>query len=478
VKDLISLYLPSYPKTLIYMLQSTEYQVGPYLKWVWRTGDFRQVATRRTLHRTRSATLLLVALVLGIVLYGAACVGFIWYAASQAEPGLVIAGGALLLAYPLVWAVLVTVPVALGWLLIVQPKQRRLIRQSSDLFAKHPAVKIAVAGSYGKTTMKELLGTVLSEGKNVAITPANKNTPSSHARFVSGLTGSEEILVIEYGEGAPGDVARFARTTHPTIGVITGLAPAHLDQYPSLEAAGQDIFSLAAHLEGKTVYVNAEAEASKPFLKDNFITYDSKHVDGWNITNVQVNMDGVSFTMTSPGATLDLHSGLLGRHQVGPLAAVAAIAYELGLSVEQIQTGMAKTAPFEHRMQPNPINGAWILDDTYNGNIEGIKAGLALLGELHAERKIYVTPGLVDQGAETQAVHAEMGRLIAAAKPDKVVLMKNSVTGYIQQGLEAAGYTKEVQVEEHPLDFYTNLTHVVAAGDVVLMQNDWTDNYN
>jgi UDP-N-acetylmuramyl pentapeptide synthase len=128
-------------------------------------------------------------------------------------------------------------------------------------------------------------------------------------------------------------------------------------------------------------------------------------------------------------------------------------------------------------MQPYQLQGAWVIDDTYNGNLEGIRAGTVLLAELPAKRKIYVTPGLVDQGAEKERVHKEVGRLISEAQPDMVVLMRNSVTGYIEEGLKAGGYSGEVRIETQPLEFYTNLSHFVATGDVVVMQNDWTDNY-
>src|SRR5665213_3582687 len=142
----------------------------------------------------------------------------------------------------------------MGRELSTKPKEASLINESASIFANHPGIKIAVAGSYGKTTMKELLKTVLSEGLKVAATPANKNVSSSHAYFAAKLKGDEDILIIEYGEGAPGDVARFARITQPTHAIITGLAPAHLDQYKTLQAAGKDIFSVADHLNGKHVY--------------------------------------------------------------------------------------------------------------------------------------------------------------------------------------------------------------------------------
>ncbi|HVS58832.1 MAG TPA: Mur ligase family protein [Candidatus Saccharimonadales bacterium] len=472
-----SLYRPRYVSTLVYMLQNTEYHVEPYLKWYWRTQNFSTVMHRRTLDRTKAARLLKWALAAGMVAQIAAGIVLIVLGSTGHLTSGVYFGAAALVGYPVVWAHLAVVPLWLGRLFIVMPNERKLIKKSEQIFAGHPGVKIAVAGSYGKTTMKELLATVLSEGKKVAATPGNKNVSISHAHFAKKLAGDEDILIIEYGEGEPGDVPRFARTTHPTHGVITGLAPAHLDKYKSLSAAGKDIFALADYLGSKQVYVNGESPATKDFVKKGYEVYSAQGALGWKVSEVELGVDGTSFLLSKGKKQLELHSGLLGAHNVGSLTFVAALALELGLSEQQVHAGIAKTVPFEHRMQPYQMNGGWVIDDTYNGNIEGIRAGTQLLKALPAQRKTYVTPGLVDQGKEAKTVHEEMGELIAAAAPDRVVLMKNSATKAIQAGLRKGGFKGKVDVENDPLEFYTNLPHYVAAGDVVMMQNDWTDNY-
>jgi len=477
MKRFVELYRPRYLATLVYMLQSVEYHPGLYLKWFWRTQDFSRVTQRRTLDYTRPARLLLLALCLGAALEVLSGAFLIYLGIWHHLAGGAFFGAALILAYPVVWAHLVVVPLLLGRWFVSLPAEERLIHDMETVFADHKGVKIAVAGSYGKTTMKELLATVLGEGLKVAATPANKNVSVSHARFAAKLKGDEDILIIEYGEGAPGDVARFARLTHPTHAVITGLAPAHLDRYKTLQAAGEDIFSVAGYLRGKHVYVNNESPSVKPFLKPSYELFDVSGCLGWKVEDISVDVSGTSFGLTKGKRTLQLSSGLVGQHQVGYLAFVTALALELGLTDKQVAAGIAKTAPFEHRMQPYQLAGAWIIDDTYNGNLEGIRAGARLLADLDAKRKIYVTPGLVDQGEETERVHLEMGELIAAAQPDIVVLMRNSTTDFIKKGLKTGKFQGKLQVETNPLDFYTNLIHFVAAGDLVVMQNDWTDNY-
>jgi UDP-N-acetylmuramoyl-tripeptide--D-alanyl-D-alanine ligase len=477
IRGLISLFRPSYIVALVYMLQSTEYQPRPYLKWYWRTNNFQLVARRRTLDRTRAASLLELALKLGIVLQIllAAVIFGLWLS-GHLHWGWLLALS-VLISYPIVWAHLVIIPLVLGRIFVATPREKRLIAESKNTFTNHKGIKIAVAGSYGKTSMKEMLATVLSHGKRVAVTPANKNVASSHAQFASSLTGDEDILVIEYGEGKPGDVKQFCETTAPTIGVITGIAPAHLDHYPTLDSAARDIFSLAEYLNNENVYVNGDSLAAKKFIKPSHNVYTINGIDGWKVKNIKVEISGTTFTLQSKNRSLKLKTQLVGRHHIGPLAAAAIIAMEVGLSQKQIEDGVAATKPFEHRMYPRATHGAWIIDDTYNGNIDGMRAGLALLDELPAKRKIYVTPGLVDQGVETEPVHVELGKLIARSNPDRVVLMKNSVTDFISKGMEEEGYKGEVRIEQDPLNFYLNIEHFVAAGDLVLMQNDWTDNY-
>lgn len=477
MKKIITAFLPSYPHALIYMLQSTEYRVGPYIAWYLRIRNFRTVAKRRVLDKTKAAKLLLAMLVVGIIVQIGIGIGLV-YQGLDNNNLLVATGIAVILSYPFIWAFAITLPLLLGRIFIVAPKERRLIKESEKIFANHPGIVIGIAGSYGKTTVKELLGKVLGSSLQVAVTPANKNVAVSHALFARGLSGDEKVLVIEYGEGKPGDVARFAKTTQPDIGIITGIAPAHLDQYPTLKDAENDIFALAEYLNGKDVYVNKESPLSEGWSRPEFIYYSRSGVGEFTVTDISVSVEGTDFTLSNNAdVNLRVHTGLLGRHMVGPVALVCQIGLKLGMTAAQVTEAVAGTTAYEHRMQPRLVGGGWIIDDTYNGNIEGMRAGLELLKDLPAKRKIYVTPGLVDQGVETERVHHELGRLISESAPDKVVLMQNSTTSIIKEALTQYGYKGEVDIQTDPLDFYVHIDHFIAAGDLIMMQNDWTDNY-
>ncbi|MHB1865305.1 MAG: Mur ligase family protein [Candidatus Saccharimonadales bacterium] len=473
-----AIYSWEFPKTITYMLQSTEYRVEPYLKWLWRTSDFSKVRNRRTLEKTLVARLILATLLIGIILEFLLGILLISLSFTHTLAGGWAFGLATIIAIPVIWAHLICIPVVFARLVVIEPKERQAVIKTKAIFTKHKALKIAVAGSYGKTSMKELLNTVLSKGKTVAATPANKNVARSHLTFANSLSGKEDILIVEFGEGAPGDVDRFSATLQPDIGIITGIAPAHLDRYKTLDRAAKDIFSLANYVKKSKLYVNGESIEALKYLKPEENTYDRHGALGLKVKDLESSIEGLKFKLVKGKKTLNISSSLLGRHQVGPLALAAALAKELGLTDKQVTDGIADVKAYEHRMEPYSLSGAWVIDDTYNGNLEGIRAGTSLLKELEAKRKIYVTPGLVDQGKETARVHQEMGKLIGDANPDLVVLMDNSVTNYIISGLKNVGYAGEIRRESDPLVFYRNIQDFVATGDLVLMQNDWTDNYS
>jgi UDP-N-acetylmuramyl pentapeptide synthase len=476
----LNMYSWQFAPVLVYMLQNVEYRPGAYLRWFWRTQDFSSQAMmrHRILQSTLPARLLLLMLRAGMALQLSLGLALIIQWFWQAQPAGWQIGLALILSYPIIWAHLIVLPLLVGRWLVIIPRQQQHIRRAEKVFAHHAGLRVAVVGGYGKTTMKELLQTVLSEGhQRVAVTPANKNGSISHARFAQNLDGGEEVLILEYGEGRPGDIRRFARRTHPTHAVITGLALARLGRYHTLKAVAKDIFSVVRFVPENQVYVNVESAEVQPFISETMRRYDGHGALGWKVSGVRITASGTTFSLKKGKQKLRLSSGLLGRHSVGPLALAAAFALELGMTPAQVEKGVAKTRPYEHHMQPRDLHGALIIDDTYNGSLEGIRAGTVLLAELPARRKWYITPGLVDQGIDTAVIHRQVGSLIAAAKPDIVVLMANLVQQYIWEGLQSAGFRGEIRIETEPLEFYANLPLFVAAGDVVLMQNDWTDNY-
>ncbi|CAN5396362.1 hypothetical protein BH10PAT4_BH10PAT4_5260 [soil metagenome] len=471
-------YTAMYPTTLLYMLQDSEYSLSVYLSWFNRTADFRHVIKRRTLDLTPKIKLLRIGLwTIWLIAEAivAACV-YIGFVTQTALWGFIGIGVVIVLPFLLAYGIII--PLAIGRILIQKPREKAIIAAARSIFKGHKGVKIAVVGSYGKTTAKEILATVLAEGLDVAATPGNMNTPIGLSRFARKLTGKEEVLILELGEGKVGDIKELSELTQPTMGIITGINESHLKSFKTMERTISTIFELVDYVDHTAhVYKNKENDVVQTQMKSNDqYGYSKNGVDGWAISNLETTLHGTRFTIKKDKKTIHANTKLIGEHTVGVTSAAIAIADSLGLTVKQIETGLSKITPFEHRMDPRQLHGAWIIDDTYNGNSDGVKAGLQLLKQSNAKRRIYVTPGLVEQGSLTKDVHELIGKQ-AAKSADIVVLMRNSVTDYIVTGLDEGKFEGKLMIIDDPLEFYTNLEHFVAAGDVVLMQNDWTDNY-
>lgn len=478
IKKLFSRYSVLFPRTLVYMLQVSEYQIDEYLSWSRRVKTFSNIEKRGKLSMTKKAKgLLVIAYILQFAPIIMAISAYILWLSSQGQIYLVISVVLLLIA-PLITKYGLIVPLALGERFIQKPRLRKIIAETTKQLSSNKAYKIAIAGSYGKTTFREILLSILSNGKRVKAAPGNYNTPIGVSRFMKSVSGDEEVLIFEFGEYYPGDIKELSEIVRPDLGVITGINEAHLSKFKTIDRTIDTIFELQDFLQSKPLYKNGDnANVQKRLTAGDPLVYGQNGVDGWEVKNVVVMPLSTTFELYKGDRKIAAETRLLGRHTIGPIVAAVSIAEQLGLSDAQIQQGIASAAPYAHRMAPRTIGGATIIDDTYNGNVDGVKAGIEYLKEVQASgRRIYVTPGLVEQGDQTEQIHKEIGTSLAAVA-DIVVLMQNSVTPFIQSGLEEGQFKGELILIDNPLDFYSHLDHYVAAGDVVLMQNDWTDNY-
>lgn len=484
IGNLLSRYHPRYVRSLVYMLQQSEYDIRAYLAWYRRTRDFLHVEHRKHLVSTPKALLLLgIACLLLAVLYGAGVLLMGWGSARAA-----LAGIALILSAPFLLAYLIVIPLVLVRIFIQLPVEYFLLKQARRRLANHPGVKIAIAGSFGKTSMREILKTVLSQEKKVAAPAESVNTPLGIAKFAQGLAGDEKVLMFEFGEYYPGDVKKLCGLVDPQWGIITGVNEAHLEKFRDLERTGRTIFELADWLgtspeasppsAEKPLYINGESEHARRRARTGDVIYDRNGAGEWRIENARTGLEGTSFMLVRDNTRLNVNSGLLGLHQIGPLAAAADIAFRLGLSLQAIQQGIAATKPFDHRLEPKiDASGVITLDDSYNGNPDGARAVINFLGSLQGHRRWYVTPGLVEMGSRTEQVHKEIGRQLARAHIENVVLIRNSVTPHIAEGLREAHYRGEVLWFDDALAAFAALPHLTVRRDVVLLQNDWPDQY-
>lgn len=466
---LITLFYPLAPARLVYMLQQVDYSILDFMQWLKRMPSLVSVQRRKKLDITHKAKLLLAVAYLG---WATGIALIIYLFATERLFGALLA----VVVFPIIFIGALLIVVHVGRL-FVDVVSRRAVSEATIIFKKAKAQKIAVLGSYGKTTVKDMVSAFLGEKYNVASTPGNQNVLISQAKWALSLKGNEDFLIVEFGEYKIGDIRAMSELVRPDEAVITGYAPNHLSSYKSENNLKQDLAAITNYVELDNLYVPKQT-ATQLGVSAKSTTYTSDLILGWKVAIKKTGFEGTVFSIERRGERHELATNMLGTHLIPSVVLSIELARQHNVSWQEIEAVLKILTPYEHRMQPKHINGAWIIDDTYNGNLEGIRSGLSLLTELPAKRRIYVTPGLVEQGEKTKEVHEEIGRLIAQASPDRVVLMKNSVTNTIVKSLKSANFGGDISVETNPLDYYQNLDQFVASGDVVLMQNDWTDNYN
>lgn len=463
---------PRYIRSLVYMLQASEYDISHFFKWHERISDFRGVEKRKQLIFTSKA---IVLFAMGWILVAAVIFLAGVTITHHSPPWSYIVALILLLEMPLI-VMLGLVVTALSLRVAQLPVEWIILASAKKTLQGHPALKIAIAGSYGKTSMREILKTILSGSKKVAAPPDSYNTPLGIAQFVKSLKGDEDVLVFEFGEYYPGDIQKLCEFVQPSLGIITGVNEAHLEKFGSLEKTAGTIFELADFLKEKPVYVNGENDAARGKAQKHHTLYTREGVGNWRVSDAKTSLEGTSFALRNGTVRISAHSRLLGLHQIGPLAMAAEIASNLGLAVSNIEAGIAKTHAFAHRLKARVDGDVVTLDDSYNGSPDGVKAVIEFLSGLKG-RRIYVTPGLVEMGVRKEEVHKEIGRQLTTARIEKVILIRNSVTPFIEKGLKETNYAGEIVWFDDGLSAYRALPQMTVKGDIVLLQNDWPDQY-
>ena len=332
---------------------------------------------------------------------------------------------------------------------------------------------IGIAGSYGKTGMKELVATVLSEKYQVVKTPESYNTPIGIARTIlSQVNEKTEILVVEMGEYYSGDIRNICLISPPQISVITGINEAHLERLKSIDNNIRTIFEISQNMKsGGILLMNGKDK----YIKNNY----KKFVSDQKIYFYS-SKGKIEFNEDAPGYIYQkLFFPILGEYNLDKIDGVIYLAKKLGLTTQEIDNGLKKIKTPAHRLQPvlNREKNILVIDDSYNGNPDGVEEGIKTLALFKKRRKIFITPGLVEIGSKSREVHQRIGKRLNDVV-DLVIFIKNSMTPYIEGGLINAGFNKNNIIWfDSMMEAQNNLGSILKSGDVILFQNDWPDNY-
>ena len=343
---------------------------------------------------------------------------------------------------------------------------------------------IGITGSYGKTSVKHFLHTLLRAKYNVLMTPGGANVPMSVVRTVrEQLTAAHEIFICEMGAKNVGDIKELCDIVRPKHGILTSIGPQHLETFGSLENVISTKFELADALPAEGIlFANGDDENIQAKLGEypNVITYAPfENGSAYYAEDITADHRGTTFTLVTPqGERETFTARLIGRHNVVNLVGAAAAAHTLGVPLRALKGQMRKIAPVQHRLELlDKGGGLLVIDDAYNSNPTGAKAALDALA-LFEGTKVLVTPGMIELGAKQEELNRRFGEQ-AAAVCGYIALVGAAQTKPIREGILAAGFAREKLIVEETLREALAKVYALPydGRKIILLENDLPDNY-
>jgi len=375
---------------------------------------------------------------------------------------------------------------------VLRPVQRaiddRYVSRARATLRRVAPTVIGVTGSYGKTTTKFCVGSVLEQDRPTLVTPESYNSLLGVVRTINeNMRDEHEAFVVEMGMFRRGDIAELCELVHPTVGVITAIGPMHLERLGSIEAiVAAKAELLDALPPGGEFVTNADDPRCLELAARAHVPVTLFGIEAENAQviarNLRLAEGRTCFELLLDGPDSDpiaVSAGLLGRHNVSNLLAAAAVGRALGLAPERIAAGLASVTAPAHRLQPihNRAAGVVVIDDAYNSNPDGAAAALQVLREHPATRRLLVTPGMVELGELEAKLNRAFGEQAAPAC-DLAILVGAARTDPIREGMLAAGMDPSaVHVVRDIIEATALLARTTRAGDVVLFENDLPDTY-
>ncbi len=349
--------------------------------------------------------------------------------------------------------------------LVNKAKEKDIALATSKLRRINPYV-IGITGSYGKSTTKEFIASLLSLKYKTLKTPENKNTEFGVARaIVSSLEPETQMFVCEMGAYKLGEIEKISKIVSPSAGIITGIEPQHLAIFGSLENIMKTKYELIKSLPSGGIAI---FNYSNPFSREmakwakkekglKVYGYKLKNKNNLKVTAdidskiLSADENGVSFEVNYGGEKVRFSAAVHGVHFVENLTCAILVAKLLDISWKDIKRGVSNISSSEKTMTvKRKKSGIVVVDDSYNTTPHGFEAGLEYLKFFKNYTKIVITPGVIELGKLSENIHEDLGKKMALVA-DKVVLTSSDYYSSIRSGLGKDSSVLEVVREKKDL---------------------------
>lgn len=343
--------------------------------------------------------------------------------------------------------------------------------------------KIGITGSFGKTSTKNIIENIMSDHFYTLMTPASYNTPMGITRTIREyLKPIHEVFICEMGADHVGDIEYLMNYVKPSIGVVTSIGPQHLNTFHSLDNIINEKMKMIEMLPSDGLgIINIDNEYINNYQIKNDVKVVScgiKNQDADFVAyDIEYNVEGSSFKVNVNDEVCEFKTILLGEHNIMNILIGIAIAANLGIKNEDIIASVSRIKRIEHRLELKKINGITFIDNAFNSNPVGCKLSLDVLKMMN-ERRVIVTPGLIDLGAIEGKANYEFGQYMKD-RADYVLLVGKIQTEAIYKGLVDSDFDLEnVKVFDTVKEAFNYIYMNFNQNDTILLENDLPDAFS
>jgi UDP-N-acetylmuramoyl-tripeptide--D-alanyl-D-alanine ligase len=356
---------------------------------------------------------------------------------------------------------------------LLHPDPRRALGELAAWHRARLAIPVVgITGTAGKTTTKNMI--VQLAGALRATIGSEKSFNNDIGVPLTLLRADEttELLVVEIGTNAPGEIEALCALARPTIGVVTGIGHGHLERLESLEGVAREKGALPAALPADGLCVlNADCRQHDYLAGRSRARVRTFSVEGdgdWNAQQLAFHAGGTSFDLRGMPVTLPL----LGTHNVHDLLAALAVCCDgLGLPLERLLPGIAHLEGGRQRLERRELGGIALLDDTYNSNPESARAAVRVLAGMHGHtRRVLVLGDMLELGPLAPELHHQIGVEAARAGIDLVVLVGALSRACAAGALEGGLAPERVLHCADTAEAAARVPALLAPGDLVLLK--------
>jgi UDP-N-acetylmuramoyl-tripeptide--D-alanyl-D-alanine ligase len=353
--------------------------------------------------------------------------------------------------------------------LVVPSALEALQRLARHVRSHSNAAIVAVTGSNGKTTVKEMIAHLAATRMAVRKSPGNFNNHIGLPLAILGLEERDQILIVELGSNHRGEIAALCEIARPQVGVVTNVGRAHIGQFGSIEEIAAEKTDLLRSLgAGGKAVVNADDRmlmGSLAGTRADLVRFGINGDAEFRATDVDVaagagaafKIKGVAFRLGAPGI-----------HNVYNALAAVATASLYGVTLEQAAEAMARYEPM--RMRTVAAGGVSIIDDAYNANPDSVAAALEVLARIEAGRRVFIMGEMLELGPEAGRLHAEVGRKVAALGIDVLVGVEGLTRKAVDEAAAAGRHAPAATWFETKAEAKQALGRMLKPGDVVLVK--------